>query len=180
MLLSGFSLVEASRGSLLSILVVLALLIVVASLIVDQGLLGVWALVVAARRLSSCGSRDLAHRLHSCGTWASLLRGMSDLPRLGIEPVSPALADDSSPLSCQGSPQFVLFSSYICLFVVEFQEFFMYLKHFYPSPFIYLVYYNKYMVQRINTWSLPLQKHILDTSCVSGNTLNSGNATGRL
>ena len=94
--------------------------------------------------------------------------------------VSPALADDSSRLSLQGSPQFVLFNSDIYLFVVEFQEFFMYLKHFYPSPFIYIVHYNKYMVQRINTWSFPLQEHILGTSCVSGTTLNSGNATGRL
>ena len=28
----------------------------------------------------------------SCGTWASLLRGMWDLPGPGIKPVSPALA----------------------------------------------------------------------------------------
>ena len=46
---------------------------------------GAWALgagasVVVARGLSSCGSR------------ASLLRGMWDLPGPGLEPVSPALA----------------------------------------------------------------------------------------
>ena len=30
--------------------------------------LGAWAPVVVARRLSSCGSRALEHRLRSCGT----------------------------------------------------------------------------------------------------------------
>ena len=34
----------------------------------------------------------LENRLNKCGTWAQLLRGMWDLPRPGIEPVSPALA----------------------------------------------------------------------------------------
>ena len=32
--------------------------------------LGVWASVVTARGLSSCGSRALERRLSSCGTWA--------------------------------------------------------------------------------------------------------------
>ena len=39
-----------------------------------------WASVVVARWLSSCGAR------------ASLLRGMWDLPGPGLEPVTPALA----------------------------------------------------------------------------------------
>ena len=46
------------------------------------------ASVVAARGLSSCGSRELS----SCGTRAELLSSMWDLPRPGLEPVSPALA----------------------------------------------------------------------------------------
>jgi len=33
----------------------------------------------------------LEHRLSSCGAWASLVHGMWDLPRPGIEPMSPAL-----------------------------------------------------------------------------------------
>ena len=41
---------------------------------------------------SSCGSRGLECRLSNCGTWAYLLRSMWDLPRPGLEPVSPALA----------------------------------------------------------------------------------------
>ena len=54
--------------------------------------LGMWAAVVLARRLSSCGSRALEHRLSSCGARAQLLCGMWDLPRPGLESVSPALA----------------------------------------------------------------------------------------
>ena len=69
------------------------LLIAVASLFVEHGLyLGTWTSVVVARGLSSCGSRAIEHRLSSCGTRAWLLRGMWDLPRPGLEPVSPALA----------------------------------------------------------------------------------------
>ena len=41
---------------------------------------GVWASVVVARGLSSCGAQT------------QLLCGMWDLPRPGLEPVSPALA----------------------------------------------------------------------------------------
>ena len=51
-----------------------------------------WALVVAARRLSSCGSWALEHRLSSCGTRAQLLCGMWDLPGPGIKPMCLALA----------------------------------------------------------------------------------------
>ena len=40
--------------------------------------------------LRSTGSRGAG--FSSCGTWAQLLRGMWDLPRPGIEPMSPALA----------------------------------------------------------------------------------------
>ena len=54
--------------------------------------LGAWASVVVARGLSSCGSRALERRLSSCGARAQLLRGMWDLPRPGLEPVSAALA----------------------------------------------------------------------------------------
>ena len=54
--------------------------------------LGVWASVVVARGLSSCGSQVLEQRLSSCGARASLLRGVWDLPGPGIEPVFLALA----------------------------------------------------------------------------------------
>ena len=54
--------------------------------------LGMRASVVVACGLSSCGLWALEHRLSSCGTRAQLLCSMWDLPRPGIEPVSPALA----------------------------------------------------------------------------------------
>ena len=42
--------------------------------------------------LSSCGSQAPERRLSNCGARAQLLRGMWDLPRPGLEPMSPALA----------------------------------------------------------------------------------------
>ena len=60
--------------------------------VVEHGLYGVTASVVAVCRLSSCGSRAPEHRLSSCGAWAELLHGMWDLPRSDTELVSPALA----------------------------------------------------------------------------------------
>ena len=54
--------------------------------------LGTWASVVVVRRLSSCGSQALERRLSSCGPQVYLPHGMWDLPRPGLEPVSPALA----------------------------------------------------------------------------------------
>ena len=64
----------------------------VGSVVVVCGLQGMQASVVVACRFSSCGSWALEHRLSSCGTRTQLLCGMWDLPRPGIEPVSPALA----------------------------------------------------------------------------------------
>ena len=48
--------------------------------------LGTWASVVVAHGLSSCGLWALERRLSSCGTQASLLRGMWNLPRPGLGP----------------------------------------------------------------------------------------------
>ena len=68
------------------------LLTVVASLTVERGLWGALASVVATRGLSSCSSQSLKRRLRSSDTPAYLLCGTGDLPRPGIQPVSPALA----------------------------------------------------------------------------------------
>ena len=65
---------------------------------------GAWASVVAACRLSNCGSRALELRLSSCGVQASLLHGMWDLPGPGPEPVSPALAGGFSTTAPPGKP----------------------------------------------------------------------------
>lgn len=53
---------------------------------------GAWVSVAAARRLSHRALWAPELRLRSCGAWASLPRGMRDLPYAGFELVSPALA----------------------------------------------------------------------------------------
>ena len=67
------------------------LLIVVASLVEEHGLQA-HGLQQCGMQAQQCGSWALECRLSSCGAWAQLLRGMWDLPRPGLEPVSPALA----------------------------------------------------------------------------------------
>ena len=68
------------------------LLIAVASLLVRTWALGTQASVVGACRLSSCG------------TWAQLLHSMQDLPRPGIESMSPALAGSFLTTAPPGKP----------------------------------------------------------------------------
>ena len=67
-------------------------LTIVASLVVEHRL--------QTRRLSSCGSR------------AQLLRGMWDLPRPGLEPVSPALAGRFSTTAPPGKSHLLLLRPY--------------------------------------------------------------------
>ena len=61
------------------------------------GLLTIAASLVAAHRLQT-------RRLSNCGSWAQLLRGMWDLPRPGLEPVSRALAGRFSTTVPPGKP----------------------------------------------------------------------------
>ena len=61
------------------------------------GPLTVAASLVAEHRLQT-------HRLSNCGSRAQLLRGMWDLPRPGLEPVSPALAGRVSTTAPPGKP----------------------------------------------------------------------------
>ena len=77
----GLPLVVASGGLFI---VVRGPLSIAASLVAEQGL--------QTRRLSNCGSR------------AQLLCGMWDLPRPGLEPVSPALAGRLSTTAPPGKP----------------------------------------------------------------------------
>ena len=62
-----------------------------------RGPLAVAASLVAEHRLQT-------RRLSSCGSRAQLLRGMWDLPRPGLEPVSPALAGRLSTAAPPGKP----------------------------------------------------------------------------
>ena len=59
--------------------------------------LAIAASLVAEHRLQT-------HRLSNCGSRAQLLRGMWDLPRPGLEPVSPALAGGLSTTAPPGKP----------------------------------------------------------------------------
>ena len=62
-----------------------------------RGPLTIAASLVAEHRLQM-------RRLSSCGSRAQLLRGMWDLPRRGLEPVSPALAGRFSTTAPPGKP----------------------------------------------------------------------------
>ena len=63
-----------------------------------RGPLTIVASLVAEQRLQTC-------RLSNCGSRAQLLRGMRDLPRPRLEPVSPALAGKFSTTAPPGKPQ---------------------------------------------------------------------------
>ena len=63
------------------------LLTAVASLLQNTG-----SGALRLRQLQHVGSTAEACRLNICGTWASLLCGVWNLPRPGIDPMSPALA----------------------------------------------------------------------------------------
>ena len=60
-----------------------------------RGPLTIVASLVAEHRLQT-------RRLSNCGSWAQLLRGMWDLPRPGLEPMSPALAGRFSTTAPSG------------------------------------------------------------------------------
>ena len=99
--------------------------------------MAVLCLCFCARAFSSCGKRGplfiavlrpltvaaslvVEHRLQTlrlsnCGSWAQLLRGMWDLPRPGLKPVSPALAGRFSTTAPPGKPILPIFE-FGCLF----------------------------------------------------------------
>ena len=62
-----------------------------------RGPLTIAASLVAEQRLQT-------RRLGNCGSRAQSLRGMWDLPRPGLEPVSPALAGGFSTTAPPGKP----------------------------------------------------------------------------
>ena len=72
--------------------------------IVVRGPLTVAASLVAEHRLQT-------RRLSNCGSRAWSLRGMWDLPRPGLEPVSPALAGRFSTTAPPGKPEKATFLS---------------------------------------------------------------------
>ena len=66
------------------VVMMLRLLTVAASHLVEHRLVSSWA-----RGLSGCGSWALEHKISSCGTRASWLHGMWNLPRSEVKSVSP-------------------------------------------------------------------------------------------
>ena len=67
-----------------------------------HGPLTIAASLVAEHRLQT-------HRLSNCGSRAQLLRSMWNLPRPGLEPVSPALAGRFSTTAPPGKPKTCVF-----------------------------------------------------------------------
>ena len=84
---------------------VLELLLVVASLVEEHGSRAL-TLVAASRGLGGCSSQTLEHRLRSCGAQAWLLHSMWDLPRSGMEPISPAFTGGFFTTESPGEPLF--------------------------------------------------------------------------
>ena len=76
--------------------------------------LTVSASLVAEHRLQT--HRLRTRRLSSCGPRAQLLRGMWDLPRPGLEPMSPALAGRLSTTAPPGKPCLMFLTSYFTSF----------------------------------------------------------------
>ena len=74
---------------------------------------GKWGpLLIAVRGpLIIAASLVAEHRLSNCGSRAQLLRGMWDLPRPGLEPVSPALAGRFSTTAPPGKPKKLFLNS---------------------------------------------------------------------
>ena len=70
-----------------------------------RGPFTVAASLVAGHRLQTC-------RLSSCGSRAQLLRGMWDLPRPGLEPMSPASAGRFSTTAPPGKPYYQIFNTH--------------------------------------------------------------------
>ena len=66
-----------------------------------RGPLTIAASLVAEHRLQT-------HRLSNYGSWAQPLRGMWDLPRPGLEPVSPALAGGFSTTAPPRKPGIII------------------------------------------------------------------------
>ena len=68
---------------------------------------GTWA--PGLELFSNCSSQALERRLSSCGPWASLPRGLWDLPGSGIKPTSVVLAGGFFTTEPPGKPYFMIF-----------------------------------------------------------------------
>ena len=85
-----------------------------------RGPLTIAASLVAEHRLQT-------RRLSSCGSRAQLLCGMWDLPRPGLEPVSPALAGRFSTTAPPGKPHIFLYTIFLSSFNFYFNQRYIYM-----------------------------------------------------
>ena len=106
------------------------------------GPLTITASLVAEHRLQT-------RRLSSCGSWAQPLCGMWDLPRPGLEPVSPALAGRFPTTAPPGKPQvFYFYNPNVSSVVFE-------ASHF--------LFFHKTCRIGLETWSATLTYHPVKT-----------------
>ena len=88
-------------------------------------------LLIAVRRpLTIVASLVAEHRLQmrrlsNCGSRAQLLCGMWDLPRPGLEPVSPALASRFSTAAPPGKPESFIVLTHIFRSLIHFELIFL-------------------------------------------------------
>ena len=91
-----------------------------------RGPLTIAASLVAGHRLQT-------RRLSSCGSRAQLLRSMWDLPRPGLEPVSPALAGRFSTTAPPGKPLLIVLFYFtldlLCLHILHMQSNLIYIMN---------------------------------------------------
>ena len=100
--------------------------------------------IMVRRPLTITASLVAEHRLQtrklsSCGSRAQPLHGMWDLPRPGLEPVSPALAGRLSTTAPPGKPHSFLWLSYIASYI-WYLYLYLYIHTYIPHllyPFIY-------------------------------------------
>ena len=90
-------------------------------------------------------------KLSSCGSRARLLRGMWDLPRPGLEPVSPALAGRFSTTALPGKPLRIIFDW--SSLVIEVNNL---ISHIYLHVYINIYIYIQIC---IFTYNVPLKEY---------------------
>ena len=130
-----------------------------------RGPLTIVASLVAEHRLQM-------RRLSNCGSRAQLLRGMWDLSRPGLEPVSPALASRFSTTAPPGKPLNYFFIHFFCSFNPisdphKFFHTFSSIKYSaFPPSFLvitssFIIRIWKSSLQLVNFWMLSIKSSMI-------------------